>query len=187
MGHSHMALFLLDKNVGVWLLRHDKHMFNLIRHFSVIFQSGYTTLYPHQKCMTVPVIIYYHFVNVSHSKGMWSYLLVVWIALLLMTSDVEHLLMCLLTIHIPSFVKSLITSFAPFYLVVYLTIELFSVYFVCKIFISMFHNHFSKSDACVFFLLTMYFEERYFFILKSHFPEFLFTPFVSPLGNLCPT
>lgn len=101
-----------------WVLRNS--MFNFLRNFQMVFQSSGTILASHQQrrrarfSTSSPTLAAFW---LEHSlMGVQWYLTVVLICISPVTTDVDHLFMCLLAISMSSLEKYLFRSFAHFYL-----------------------------------------------------------------------
>ena len=85
-------------------------VFNLLRHSQTVFKSGYTILQSHQQCMRVrflhilPILLIV-FLIIDITVGVKWYLKVVLICISLMTNNIKHLFLCLLTVCISSLQK----------------------------------------------------------------------------------
>ena len=92
-------------------------IFSLLRSFNVAFHRTCTNLRSHQECMRVLFslnlsqhLLSLVFLTMVILTGMRGYFIVVLICISLMIYDVEHPIMCLLTICMPSLEKCLFRS-----------------------------------------------------------------------------
>ena len=106
--------------LGVQLLgSHGNLMFNFLKNCKTVFQSSCAILRSNQQCMGIPVPPHSHqnllltaFFDDAILICVKWYRIVVLFCISLVVKDVEHLLMCLLTICIYSLKKCLFKSFA---------------------------------------------------------------------------
>ena len=92
---------------------YDTSPFSFLKSLHIVFNSGFTSLHFHKKCMSVPfskslqIFVFYSLFDDSHSD---KYLIVV-----LIISYVEHLFMCLFTICMSFLEKCILRSSALFF------------------------------------------------------------------------
>ena len=96
---------------------YDSCILNILRNLRTLFHCGCTKLYSHQQCTGFPCLRVQHllslvFLVIAIPTDVTWYLTVAlkWVSML--SSDVGHLFMCLLSIHMFSLEKCLVRSFA---------------------------------------------------------------------------
>ena len=97
------------------------YILNFLRNLHTIFHCGCISLYFHQRCMRILFSLHpcQHLLYVDFNNSNWTdiswYLIVVWICISLMTSDVEHLFICSWAISMSSLEEKFIQIVFSFY------------------------------------------------------------------------
>ena len=157
---------------------HDSSILNFLRNLTTVFHSCCTNLPAHQQCPRIPFSTHPHqylllvvFMITSILTDIRWYFIVILICISMLTSNVEHLFMCPLAIHM-SFWKNICSGVLPIFKnqIVFLILSCMSVYIldINPCWLYQLHIFFAIQQIVFLFLMVSFAVQKRLTLIMSH-------------------